>query len=278
VPRPILNPRSSILAALLVATAPLFVFACSGARYSTEPGAPTLVVPGHFGEGKAAPSAPPAAPPAPTASSAAPAGSSAAPVETPTASNAPDPTALRMAEQVEYQLELSEGKIHVLSVKPVKLKDPIVTPRRVGRYAIELSIGHELIERVRFDFPGTAADDPQIGPKKPLFAPLTLSERAIAHVTLLVPQSPRVRRALLVDRGTGTVTELDWPLPSLPKTPLASSSPPAAASPSPPPAASSSRPPASPAPPPAASPSRPPASPAPQPPASPAPPPPIPNR
>ena len=122
-----------------------------------------------------------------------------------------------MAEQVEYQLELSDGKVHVLSVKPIKLPAPIVTPRRLGRYAIELSIGHELIERLRFDFPGTAADEPQVGSKKLLFAPLTLSARAIAHVTLELPQSPRVRRALLVDRGTGAVTELDWPLPEVPK-------------------------------------------------------------
>lgn len=122
-----------------------------------------------------------------------------------------------MAEQVEYDLELSEGKVHVLSVKPLKLSEPIVTPRRIGRYAIELSIGHELIDRVRFDFPGTAADEPQVGAKKALYAPLTLAERAIAHVKILVPQSPRVRRATLVDRGTGAASDLDWPLPELPK-------------------------------------------------------------
>ena len=74
------------------------------------------------------------------------------------------------------------------------------------------------VNSLRFDFPGTAADDPEVGRKKRLFTPLTLSERAIAHVTLLLPQSPRVRRALLVDRATSTVvTELDWPLPNVPK-------------------------------------------------------------
>jgi hypothetical protein len=216
--RSILHPLSSILVPLLVASVPLFVFACSAARYSTEPGAPTLVLPGHFAEGKAEPSAKAPTPPAPVASSAAPSGSAAPPAATPAAlSTAPDPTPLRMAEQVEYQLELAEGQVHVLSVKPVKLSAPIVTPRRLGRYAIELSIGHELIERVRFDFPGTAADDPQLGSKKPLFAPLTLSQHAIAHVSLVVPQSPRVRRALLVDRATNSVMELEWPLPEVAK-------------------------------------------------------------
>jgi hypothetical protein len=130
---------------------------------------------------------------------------------------------LRQAEQVEYELELSEGKVRVVSVKAVTLPSPIVTPRRLGRYAVELSIGPELIERVRFDFPGTAADEPQVGTKKKLYAPLTLSERAIARVKLLLPQSPRVRRALLVDRALNTAVELEWPLPAVPKAPLAPS-------------------------------------------------------
>lgn len=229
--RSIPNPHASILAALSIAAAPLVAVACSGARYSTEPGAPTLVLPGHFAEGKAEPSAKaapstPAPSAAPATSNGAPSGSAAPAAAAPSSlSAAPDPTPLRLAEQVEYRLELAEGKIRVVSSKPLKLREPIVTPRRLGRYALELSIGHELIERIRFDFPGTAADDPQVGPKKPLYAPLTLSERAIAHVTLLVPQSPRIRRALLVDRATGAVTELDWPLPDVPKgTPAPSAS------------------------------------------------------
>lgn len=207
--------------ALGLSAAPLVVLACSSARYSTEPGAATLVLPARFAEGKGVPSATPiaAAPPSATASpSAAPAASSssepAAPPLTP--SSAPDPTPLRLAEQVEYELELRDDQITVVSVKPVKLAQPIVTPRRVGRYAIELSIGHELIDRLRFDFPATAADEPQLSSKKPLFAPLTLSQHAIGHLKLLVPQSPRVRRAALVDRARNVATELAWPMPEPP--------------------------------------------------------------
>jgi hypothetical protein len=215
--------RFSILTALSVTLVPLVAAACASARYSTEPGAPTLVLPAHFAEGKAEPRAASGTPLPSTPPRAAASGSAApaAPVLTP--SNAPDPTPLRVAEQVEYELELSEGKVHVVSVKAVALPSPIVTPRRLGRYAIELSIGQELIERLRFDFPGTAADEPQVGPKKPLFAPLTLSERAIARVKLQLPQSPRVRRAVLVDRALNTATPLEWPLPAVPKAPAAPS-------------------------------------------------------
>ncbi len=195
-------------------------FACSTARYSAEPGAPSIVLPARFAEGTGepgkAPSPPPSAAPGPhePPSKAEPSGK-----VTVKPSNLPDPTPLRMAEQVEYELELNEGKIRVASAKPVKLAAPIVTPRRMGRYAVELSIGPELIERLRFDFPATAADEPlKPGQPKPLSAPLTLSERAIARVKLLVPHSPRVRRAVLVDRALQTVTELEWPLPEVART------------------------------------------------------------
>lgn len=219
------TPRFSAVLALVVALAPLAAAACSSARYSTEPGAPTLVLPASFAEGKGEPGAKsgtplPSTPPPATAA----ASGSAAPVAPAfTPSTAPDPTPLRQAEQVEYELELSEGKVRVVSVKAVTLPAPVVTPRRLGRYAIELGIGPELIERVRFDFPGTAADEPQVGGKKKLYAPLTLSERAIARVKLLLPHSPRVRRALLVDRALNTATELEWPLPPVPKAPPAAS-------------------------------------------------------
>lgn len=129
-----------------------------------------------------------------------------------------------MAEQVEYELELNEGKVHVVSVKALKLPTPVETPRRLGRYALELRIGPELIERVRFDFPGTAADEPQAPGKQKLSAPLTLGARAIARVKLQMPQSPRVRQAVLVDRGLNTATELQWLLPEVPKLPAPAAS------------------------------------------------------
>ena len=198
--------------------------ACSSARYSTEPGAPTLILPARLAEGTGeGASAAPAASTAPASSA------KAAAAQPYAVSKLPDPAPpLRLAEQVEYQLELSEGKVKVVSVKPVTLREPEVTARRMGRWALELSIGQELIERVRFDFPTTAADEPAPGPKK-LRTPLDLASRAVARVTVLVPHSERVRRAVLFDRALETVTELPWPLPPPPPpapAPSASSSAP----------------------------------------------------
>jgi hypothetical protein len=82
----------------------------------------------------------------------------------------------------------------------------------MGRYAIELWVGRELIDRVRFDFPMLAAEElPSSARRRPLYEAPTLA--AGAHVTqrVLVPASPRATRALLVDRGTGETIALPWP-------------------------------------------------------------------
>lgn len=210
--------RLSVAFSVAFVLAPVAIAACSAARYSTEPGAPTLVLPARFAEGKgeagaagAASSLPSSVPLAPSASApAVPAPHVPMPI------TAPDPLPLRQAEQVEYEFELNQGKVSVVSVRALTLPSPVVTPRRLGRYAVELSIGPELIERVRFDFPGTAADEPQAR-RQSLSAPLTLSARAVARAKVLLPQSPRVRRAVLVDRALNVATELEWPLPRVPR-------------------------------------------------------------
>jgi hypothetical protein len=153
-------------------------------------------------------------PATPTVPSASPSASPSAPKASEpelSASTAPDPEPLRTAEQVEYELELSGGEVRVLAMRNVKLNEAKVTARRMGRYAIELGIGRELIERVRFDFPGTAADEVTPGPERPLSAPLTLSARAIVRLKVQVPYSARVRRAVLVDRALERAQVLPWP-------------------------------------------------------------------
>jgi hypothetical protein len=81
----------------------------------------------------------------------------------------------------------------------------------MGRFAIELWIGRELIERVRFDFPLLAAEDkPKAGAKHagemPNFAAATRVSQSV-----LVPASRRATRALLIDRATGKTEALPWP-------------------------------------------------------------------
>jgi hypothetical protein len=121
----------------------------------------------------------------------------------------PDPTPLRQAEQYEYTFRFEHSAVELLGVRPVRYPHPIVTARRVGRFAVELWIGHELVERVRFDFPLLGADDTKPGPRPIAEAPSM--ERGSFTATVLVPAAPRARSARLVDRERRTQAELPWP-------------------------------------------------------------------
>jgi hypothetical protein len=200
----------------------LSLAACAGSP-SQVPQEATIAFPTTLGEGspqpgkeprrhRAAPSPSAAAPP--SASAAASADPSPGPPPSATvetvgpAASPPDPEPLRMAEQWEYEISSEQGALAVSSVKAVTLREPAVTPRRMGRYAIELWIGHELVERVRFDLPLLGGGEE---PPKPTLAPPGLEKGVHARTRVLVPRSPRARRALLVDRAEGRATPLPWP-------------------------------------------------------------------
>jgi hypothetical protein len=198
--------------------------ACSSARYSANPqGGPTLTFPAHFaeGEGSAGKKAHADAG-APAASASAPSASAepgdptpgppAPSVATPsTASSPPDPEPLVTADQWEYVLDYVKGRVTVASVRRVHLLQPVPTARRIGRFAVELRIGAELVERVRFDFPLLAADLPPSGPKRPLHEEPRFAPGAETTQTVLVPASDRATKATLIDRLTGDRWPLDWP-------------------------------------------------------------------
>lgn len=128
-----------------------------------------------------------------------------APAKLPT--NAPpDPEPLRIADQWEYELAWDAGVMKVVSAKAKRFPTPVVTARKMGRFAIELWIGPELVERVRFDFPLLAAEDDPGHRAGPSF-----DKGAHVRQRVLVPAAPRARRARLVDRATSEVVALPWP-------------------------------------------------------------------
>jgi hypothetical protein len=105
------------------------------------------------------------------------------------------------------------GKLVVSAPRARHFKEPLVTARRMGRFAIELWIGQELVERVRFDFPALglqAPSDPE-GPRRPLYPPENFSKGVHVRQTVLVPAAARARRAVLLDRATGESQSLPWP-------------------------------------------------------------------
>jgi hypothetical protein len=88
---------------------------------------------------------------------------------------------------------------------------PIPAERKIGRFAVELWVGNELVERVRFDFPLLAADPAPDGRKHPLRQTPAFGPGAETSREVLVPASDRATRAVLVDRQSGHTTALPWP-------------------------------------------------------------------
>jgi hypothetical protein len=115
---------------------------------------------------------------------------------------APDPPALRASRQYELEFRYARGEVQLAEARLRTFARPVVSPRRLGRFAVELWIGLELVERVRFDFPLLGAEE---SPGMALERGLVTTQR------VLVPATDRPTRAVLVDRATGQEIELRWP-------------------------------------------------------------------
>jgi len=122
----------------------------------------------------------------------------------------PDPSPLALASQWELQLEYDQGKLALAGATKREFDTPRTTPRQMGRFAVELWIGQELIDRVRFDFP-LLSPPAEKETTRALHAPVTLDRGVRTRQTVLVPDSPRATRAVLIDRASGSETPLPWP-------------------------------------------------------------------
>lgn len=184
------------------------VVACSAARPALpNEGAPGVVVPVHVAEGHG--DGAPAELPLPSASSAASASAPSAPPPRAFSDDQPDPAPLRQTEQYELTFHYENGEVTLPKARAVRYEQPIVTARKMGRFAVELWIGHELIERVRFDFPLLAGEElPQA--RQPLYKRPTRMAGPF-DVIVVVPAAARARQARLVDRAKREEAPLSWP-------------------------------------------------------------------
>lgn len=124
----------------------------------------------------------------------------------------PDPPPLVTAHQWDLTLHYAKGKVSLQSAKAVDLGKAIPTPRQMGRFAVELWIGKELVDRVRFEFPLLGADfAPNPGTKLQERGAPRFSMGADTVSTVRVPANDRATSAQVVDRLTGTVVPIPWP-------------------------------------------------------------------
>lgn len=194
---------------------------CANARYDAkEAQHPAITMPHRFAEGSgdAQPEetrkkkAPPASNPS------VPNGATTAPSFD--AASLPEPAPLNSRTQWEYVFSYRHGEVTIERTTLKRFESPVPTARRVGRFAVELWIGRELVERVRFDFPLLAGEEVPSGPAVSIDAPARLGPGADVRRTILVPADERATRAELVDDATRTRTPLPWP-PDAPIAPIA---------------------------------------------------------
>jgi hypothetical protein len=185
--------------------AALAIAACSSARLgSQETGTPSLVWPARHADGESDGGAE-TSEEASGAEAEPDAGARSAPPFS------PDPEPLAQREQYEIELRYSHGAVRVEGIRPRTFEKPVPTAREMSRFAIELWIGHELVDRVRFDFPLLGAEPAPTGKRRPIEQPPTFAAASDVRRTVLVPKSDRATSARIVDRATGEIVPLPWP-------------------------------------------------------------------
>ena len=122
----------------------------------------------------------------------------------------PDPLPLVTRQQWIVDLGYRGGVVVFGGARRVELAKPAGTPRAMGRFALELFIGKELIDRVRFDFPLLGADEFADTPRR-WDSPPSFERHLSTRAAVILPHSERATRAVLVDRATGNVWALPWP-------------------------------------------------------------------
>jgi hypothetical protein len=131
-------------------------------------------------------------------------------VEPPPSGYAPDPAPLVTRQQWLLDLRFRDGIVTFGGARRMDLAEPTATRRMMGRFALELYVGKQLVDRVRFDFPLLGADE-LAGRARRWDSPPSFERKLSTRTMVMIPQSERATRLLLVDRATGGAWLLPWP-------------------------------------------------------------------
>lgn len=127
----------------------------------------------------------------------------------PKAGHAPDPAVRASKTQWVFDISHKNGKNKVNRVRSVTLEHAVSTARVTGRYAIELYIGKQLLDRVRFNVPLTG-DGPSERSHRRVFSRPTF-ENVSTRLRVQITDNPRATYVMLVDRATGESQRFWWP-------------------------------------------------------------------
>jgi hypothetical protein len=126
----------------------------------------------------------------------------------PKAGYPPDPPVNLATKHWVFTIDVQSGIVSLGPARSATTSKPEGTPRVMGRWAIEIYAGKELLDRVRFNVPGMG-DGPHTDDKRILKRPSM--DRITTHFDVRIADNPRTTSAKLVDRATGDETPIDWP-------------------------------------------------------------------
>lgn len=122
---------------------------------------------------------------------------------------APDPPGHASKKQWTLEIAARAGKVSAARATSSLLAQPAESPRVVGRFAIELYIGPELLDRVRFNVP-LMGDGPVERSRKRAYHDSS-TDNVTTSLKVRLADSPRAAYLVLVDRVTEERQRFEWP-------------------------------------------------------------------
>ncbi len=116
---------------------------------------------------------------------------------------APDPPTRASKKHWVFELSVKKGVLDIDKVTSRTLADALATPRKMGRFALELWVGKELLDRVRFDLPLLGDIKPE--GRGPLFRPVSF-DKVTTKLTVQMADAPRAVWGMLLDRAADDAT------------------------------------------------------------------------
>lgn len=119
----------------------------------------------------------------------------------------PDPPVSKSTKHWVFDIDVKAGVVSLGKARAATTPKPEGTPRVMGRYALELYSGRELLDRARFNVPGMGdgvRDDKRVL-KRPTMTLIT------TKFAVRIADNPRANWARVVDRATGDEVYISWP-------------------------------------------------------------------
>jgi hypothetical protein len=137
------------------------------------------------------------------------AGSMVALAEPARSGSAPDPAPHASKKQWTLAIVARDGKVSAERAASSTLAQPAESPRVLGRFAVELYIGPELLDRVRFNVPLMGDGPVEHSKKRAYHNPDT--DKVTTKLVVRLADNPRASYLVLVDRFTDERQRFEWP-------------------------------------------------------------------